>query len=254
MLEREEASPQEDASDTTPRIDTGSIAIPIPTSPRPWVYGRRSSSVNQRHVDDEPEFVLRSASLPAAGDDRASFSLAEELGALQLDDARPAEADMSSAAPSPLEEKAEVDVHETTEEPPRPRNRAVYSATPDPPGFGRAQARLSSGARGGVPSKRGDALFFVHSYSPSSSGGQLASGSGSGGGSGSGVAAGHSGHSGERALRAVERGGARGGSASGSRAAAVAADDDADFIFTMSELGGRKSLEGRPGRGGYGGF
>jgi autophagy-related protein 13 len=240
-LEREEPAAEE-ASDATPRVDTGSTAIPIPTSPRLWLYGRRSSSVNQRHVDDEPEYVLRSASLPAAGDERAEFNLAEELGQLQIDDAPRAAEELSSATPSPLEEKPEAVV----EEPPRPR-RTVYSATPDPVPFGRShQARLS-GHRGGS-SRRGD-LPFVHSYSPSSSGGQLPSGgSGSGGGGSGSAAAAHSGHSAEaRTLRAPERGGAR--AVGGAARAAALADDDGDFIFTMSELGGRKSLEGRPGRG-----
>ncbi|OCK77551.1 autophagy-related protein 13 [Lepidopterella palustris CBS 459.81] len=47
--------------------EQGTTAIDIPTSPRPWNYARRSSSVAQqnRTLEDEPDiFGLRSASLP----------------------------------------------------------------------------------------------------------------------------------------------------------------------------------------------
>ena len=77
VREREvEAAREEDSSDTTSRTDTGTTAIDIPTSPRPWAYGRRSSSVNQRQnreLDDGEEYVHRSASLPV--DERLELSL-----------------------------------------------------------------------------------------------------------------------------------------------------------------------------------
>ncbi|KAI4661038.1 autophagy protein 13 [Alternaria viburni] len=51
-------------------------AIAIPTSPRPWHYTRRSSSVSQQNrtlPDDEPDvFGVRSASLPSEEVDRAN--------------------------------------------------------------------------------------------------------------------------------------------------------------------------------------
>jgi len=53
--------------------DEASNAIDIPTSPRPWNYPRRSSSVAQqpRTIDDEPDlFGLRSASVPVDEGDR----------------------------------------------------------------------------------------------------------------------------------------------------------------------------------------
>jgi autophagy-related protein 13 len=53
--------------------DQGTNAIDIPTSPRPWDYPRRSSSVAQqnRALEDEPDlFGLRSASLPTEEVDR----------------------------------------------------------------------------------------------------------------------------------------------------------------------------------------
>lgn len=53
--------------------DQATTAIDIPTSPRPWNYIRRSSSVAQqnRAMEDEPElFGLRSASLPTDEVDR----------------------------------------------------------------------------------------------------------------------------------------------------------------------------------------
>ncbi|KAF1836144.1 hypothetical protein BDW02DRAFT_253984 [Decorospora gaudefroyi] len=56
--------------------DQGSNAIAIPTSPRPWNYNRRSSSVAQQNrtlPDDEPDvFGVRSASLPSEEVDRTS--------------------------------------------------------------------------------------------------------------------------------------------------------------------------------------
>lgn len=54
--------------------DQATTAIDIPTSPRPWNYPRRSSSVAQqnRTSEEEPDlFGLRSASLPAEEVDRA---------------------------------------------------------------------------------------------------------------------------------------------------------------------------------------
>ncbi|KAF2642811.1 hypothetical protein P280DRAFT_275976 [Massarina eburnea CBS 473.64] len=53
--------------------DQNANAIDIPTSPRPWNYNRRSSSVAQqnRAMEDEPDlFGLRSASLPTEEVDR----------------------------------------------------------------------------------------------------------------------------------------------------------------------------------------
>ncbi|KAF1997391.1 hypothetical protein P154DRAFT_283595 [Amniculicola lignicola CBS 123094] len=53
--------------------EQGSNAIDIPTSPRPWNYVRRSSSVAQqnRAIEDEPDFFgLRSASMPTEEVDR----------------------------------------------------------------------------------------------------------------------------------------------------------------------------------------
>jgi autophagy-related protein 13 len=53
--------------------DQGTTAIDIPTSPRPWNYARRSSSVAQqnRTLEDDPDsFGLRAASLPTDDVDR----------------------------------------------------------------------------------------------------------------------------------------------------------------------------------------
>ncbi|KAI4925548.1 autophagy protein 13 [Alternaria conjuncta] len=56
--------------------DQNMNAIAIPTSPRPWHYARRSSSVSQQNrtlPDDEPDvFGVRSASLPSEEVDRAN--------------------------------------------------------------------------------------------------------------------------------------------------------------------------------------
>lgn len=82
--EEREPELEEVASDTTTR-DTGTTAINIPTSPRPWQYGRRSSSVSQQHrmpMDDEPEyFGVRSASLPNDGGAEAEQSISELIQA-----------------------------------------------------------------------------------------------------------------------------------------------------------------------------
>ncbi|MBE7180084.1 MAG: hypothetical protein INR71_02565, partial [Terriglobus roseus] len=61
----------------------GSVAIPIPTSPRPWSYARRSSSVAQQHRQavledgDTDLYGLRSASMPT--EERGEVSLSELL-------------------------------------------------------------------------------------------------------------------------------------------------------------------------------
>jgi autophagy-related protein 13 len=56
--------------------DQNMNAIAIPTSPRPWHYARRSSSVSQQRQtlpDDEPDvFGVRSASLPSEEVDRTN--------------------------------------------------------------------------------------------------------------------------------------------------------------------------------------
>lgn len=62
-----------DIGESSEGDDEGTNAIDIPTSPRPWNYARRSSSVAQqnRNMEDEPDlFGLRSASLPAEEVDR----------------------------------------------------------------------------------------------------------------------------------------------------------------------------------------
>ncbi|KAF2267511.1 autophagy-related protein 13 [Lojkania enalia] len=66
---------EQEATDTgePTREEQGTIAIDIPTSPRPWNIIRRSSSVAQqnRAIDEEPDFFgLRSASLPPEEVDR----------------------------------------------------------------------------------------------------------------------------------------------------------------------------------------
>lgn len=53
--------------------DQGTTAIDIPTSPRPWNYARRSSSVAQqnRNLEDDPDiFGMRAVSLPTDDIDR----------------------------------------------------------------------------------------------------------------------------------------------------------------------------------------
>lgn len=62
-----------DVQEQSENEDQGTTAIDIPTSPRPWNYARRSSSVAQqnRAMEEEPDlFGLRSASLPAEEVDR----------------------------------------------------------------------------------------------------------------------------------------------------------------------------------------
>lgn len=69
---------EESASDATSR--DGTNAIDIPTSPRQWLYPRRSSSVSQQNriLDDDPDlYGMRSASMPM--DDRPDLSLSELL-------------------------------------------------------------------------------------------------------------------------------------------------------------------------------
>ncbi|ORY13062.1 autophagy-related protein 13-domain-containing protein [Clohesyomyces aquaticus] len=71
-----QASRREEAPDVREQSesdDQGTNAIDIPTSPRPWNFPRRSSSVAQqnRALEDEPDiFGLRSASLPTEEVDR----------------------------------------------------------------------------------------------------------------------------------------------------------------------------------------
>ena len=78
----EDNSRAESSSDTTTR-EQGTNAIDIPTSPLPWAYMRRSSSVSQRHrniEDDHDPYGIRSFSLPV---EERSENIVSELATLQ---------------------------------------------------------------------------------------------------------------------------------------------------------------------------
>jgi autophagy-related protein 13 len=251
--EEEPLSRDEESSETTAgRGET--TAIPIPTSPLLWAYGRRASSVNQRqqsHViedDDDAGFnIHRSASLPTADErsvDMERFQLQDEIPPLGDADAEqePVEEDLPPTGVSSRSDNEKDADQPSSEEqlpiyPYRPRavQRRVYSTTPDPVPFGHSRARGSRGSFGGsvtagsTQAKRGSPRYGINFSSSSSAQ------------AGTGTA--------ER-FAASERGGYGARISPGSRSSTMAPqDDDEDGIFTMSELGGRKSLEEAKGEG-----
>lgn len=212
----EETGPGDNGSDSTTR-EQGTNAIDIPTSPRPWAYVRRSSSVSQQQrntLDEDNElFGLRSASLPT--DDRPDLSLSELLHA-----GEPASpADAGSRSPG----EGESGVQDTDASPQtvmnpvtghiRTRSAGAARATTTAPSFA-YRTRIQQGAapsdgRRSAASERGD--------------------------SDSGIVSGRSSRVGSRYSFS-------------SRPLSVAAnlDDDEPLLFTMSELGaqgGRRSVE-----------
>ena len=209
---------EEVASDTTTR-DTGTSAINIPTSPRPWQY-RRSSSVSQqqRLPLEEPEyFGLRSTSLPNdAGQD---LSISELL--------RVAESSVAPLAPPPAstQQRSRESVGPERVEGGRMPSEEYVSTMTSGTGVdsgisatlaGGRPARLSRGAsltRGGRASPSFYSSSFGHTQSGESSG---------------------SATRGSRFSFGSRKG---------------QADDEEPFIFQMSELGdaSRRSLE--DGRG-----
>ena len=279
---------EEVSSDTTTR-EPGTTAINIPTSPRPWPYGRRSSSASQQQrlpIDDENElFGLRSASLPNDAGPDASLSELLRTGESSTSAAPQALALGPAALATPSDRSEPRDAAE---------RRSPESVGPERVEGGRmpSEEYLASG----VPANAVDLLA-------------LGSGSGGGGSSSSGSAAsvplrgrfsaaaaragalgrgiagraspapapapafrdGHplslvpsaessasargSAASGSRFSFGSRRGGGASGSASASASAAAAQDDDEPFIFQMSEIGdaSRRSLEeagGLPQRSG----
>jgi autophagy-related protein 13 len=109
----DEISHREDDEDTLGHETAA--AIPIPTSPRPWPYIRRSSSASQQHphraLEEDPDvpdiFDTRSASLP--NDDRPELSISELL---RIHD--PVAAETSTARES--NDAAEVEADRTPSE------------------------------------------------------------------------------------------------------------------------------------------
>jgi autophagy-related protein 13 len=100
--------------------EDGTTAIDIPSSPRPWNYARRSSSVAQQNrnlPEDEPDmFGVRAASLPAEEVDRARdlhritstdltssglFAQTESLASASRDNQAPEDADSRDNLPRP---------------------------------------------------------------------------------------------------------------------------------------------------------
>jgi autophagy-related protein 13 len=250
----EVASRDEDSSETTTgRIET--TAIPIPTSPLPWAYGRRSSSVSQRQqshvIEDEEDagFVVhRSASLPAADDrsgDLERFRRQHKMPPLVDPDVEQEQAEEDlppTGMSSRSENEKEADQPSSEEQLPiyasRPSTvpRRFYSTTPDPVPFGHSRARVSRGSFGGsnttgsaAQARRGSPRYGMN-FSPSSS---------AQGGAGT-----------VERFAVSERGAYGARNSPGSRSSTMAGqDDDEDGIFTMSELGGRKSLEEAKGEG-----
>jgi autophagy-related protein 13 len=145
---RTESIGQEDRSRATSR-ETGAINIPV--SPRPWTYGRRSSSVRQQpSVDDDAEYAPRPYSLPADERDMSitDLSINEPSGTTDQASSDEKIDDIRSEEPSP------GDFVSTA-----PRTR--YSSTADPSSHGFLSRPRGSISRRGAPS-------FGHSYTPSS--------------------------------------------------------------------------------------
>jgi autophagy-related protein 13 len=215
-----EAAREEDSSDTTTRTETGTTAIDIPRSPRAWTYGTRSSSVNQRQnrvEEEEPEFVLRSASLPV--DERVDLSLSElrglESAAPQMENSNQEEGKAGESASSEEQSPATSGLEAP---------RRAYSATPGAPALPH-RLRLSRNSL----SLRGSPMF-LNSYSPSGS------------------AQGPS--SATERFTPNEHGGVGARNSPSSRNS-VAQDDDEGFIFAMSEIGATGSRRsGEEPRGG----
>lgn len=240
------------ASRTTSRDDRDdqssdgtSTAIPIPSnfvSPRPWTYGQRSSSASQRQIhsriedDEEPAFsALRSASLPA-GEDRSI-----DLNSLRLSEEAPSSADQSTRKPptqtrlQPTESSSRSDDEkiQTAESPaispgeelpayPFPAPSTSLRRNPESATYTHNRSRGSRGSLNGPTSslnaaRRGSPLYLTGD-SPSSSSGAAGSIRG--------------------AFGVRNSPGSR-----GSIGPAGQEDDEYGGIFTMSELGGRQSLE-----------
>lgn len=208
----EESGTGDTGSDSTTREREGTNAIDIPTSPRPWAYVRRSSSVSQQHrntLDDDNElFGLRSASLPT--DDRPDLSLSELLHAGVQEPATPADAEAAEQGESSV---PDTEASPQTELTGHTRTRsagAARTATPSLAYRTRIQQSGPSDGRRSAASERGD--------------------------SDSGIVSGRSSRAGSRFSFS-------------SRPLSVAAnlDDDEPLLFTMSELGthqaGRRSVD-----------
>jgi autophagy-related protein 13 len=233
-----------DGSSEAGRTET--TAIPIPTSPRPWVYGRRSSSVSQRQhsraleEDDEPTFAVnRSASLPTREERPIDlkFLLTGETPPLVDQDAEPsaAEDDLPTTGTSSRSEDGRDSEQQSSEEQrqvfqyhPSILSHRVYRTIPDPsPSGSRSRGPDDSLTGANVASSASQALRglarYGASYSPSSSGQGAAS---------------------TVADRfATSERGAYSARHSARSSTMAAPDDYEDGIFTMSELGGRRSLE-----------
>ncbi|KAB2570080.1 Autophagy-related protein 13 [Lasiodiplodia theobromae] len=205
----EETGTGDAGSDSTTREREGSNAIDIPTSPRPWPFARRSSSVSQQNrntLEDEGEmFGLRSASLPT--DDRPDLSLSELLHAAEPatpGDAAPAGGDESGPDPEPSPQTV-LTSHTRTRS-----AGAARTTTPSLAYRTRIQQSGPSDGRRSAASERGE--------------------------SDSGLVSGRSSRAGSRFSFS-------------SRPLSVAAnlDDDEPLLFTMSELGthqaGRRSVD-----------
>lgn len=209
----EDSGPGDTGSDSTTREREGTTAIDIPTSPRPWAYARRSSSVSQQHrntLDDENElFGLRSASLPT--DDRPDLSLSEllHIGAQESASSADAEPDVTREGESsvPDTEPSPQTVMNPLTSHARTRSAgAVRAATPSLAYRTRIQQGAPSDGRRSAASERGD--------------------------SDSGLTSGRSSRVGSRY--------------SFSSRPPANLDDDEPLLFTMSELGaqgGRRSVE-----------
>lgn len=221
----EEPELEEVSSDTTAR-DTGTTAINIPTSPRPWPYGRRSSSVSQQQrmpVEDEPEyFGLRSASLPNEGGPELSMS--ELLRATE-----------SSAAPLALGPAA------MSTRDPEAERRSPESVGPERVEGGRMPSEEY--VSGTTPLSDANASATLPYRTRLSRGGSFTRGRASPSFSSSFRDTTHP-PSGESSTSAATRGSRF---SFGSRRGA---DDDEPFIFQMSEIGdgSRRSLEDPSGR------
>ncbi|KAL1649492.1 autophagy protein 13 [Diplodia intermedia] len=207
----EETGTGDTGSDSTTREREGSNAIDIPTSPRPWAYARRSSSVSQQNrntLEDETEmFGLRSASLPT--DDRPDLSLSELLHAgvqepTSTSDSAPAGED-EGAADAETSPQTLLTSHTRTRS-----AGAARTTTPSLAYRTRVQQSGPSDGRRSATSERGE--------------------------SDSGLVSGRSSRAGSRFSFS-------------SRPLSVAAnlDDDEPLLFTMSELGthqaGRRSVD-----------
>lgn len=226
---------EEVSSDTTTR-DTGTTAINIPTSPHPWQYARRSSSVSQQQrlpLEEETEyFGLRSASLP--NDAGPDLSISELLRAAESSAAPLA---LGPAAPSTRAQRRSLESvgPERVEGGRMPSEEYVVASQPTAsadaststalPWRPTRLSRRGSLTRGGRASPSFSSSSFAHPQSGESS---------------------TSATRGSRFSFGSRRG---------------AADDDEPFIFQMSELGdasrrsledGRGSAASRKGSGGGG--